>query len=289
MARNDAAASPAPSAWLIVVLAMLNAVAPPFSIDMYLSAFPPEMAADFGTSAPMIQLTLTTFLIGLASGQLVIGSLSDRYGRRRPLIIGTSACLAVSVLCALAPSIELLIVLRFAQGFCGAAGVVIARAVIADRTSGSGAARLFAVMMLISVLAPITAPVLGGVVVTGLGWRAVFAVLAAMNMLMLLGVLLAVGESLPEHRRRPGGLKALGASTRSVLANRHYIGYTLCMAFTAAAMFAYIAASPFVLQNILGFSPTMYSLIYGACALAVGGAAVSSPPASCGASRRAGC
>lgn len=265
MTRNAVATSL--SGWVILVLALLNAVTP-FAIDMYLSAFP-EMAEEFGTSASSIQLTLTTFLIGLAVGQLVIGTLSDRYGRRRPLIIGTVACVAVSVLCALAPSIELLIVLRFAQGFCGAAGVVISRAVIADSARGARAARLFAVMMLISVLAPITAPILGGVIVTGLGWRAVFGALAVLNVLTLLGVLFGVKETLAEDRRRPGGLKALGVSARSVLGNRHYLGYTLCMAFTGAAMFAYIAASPFVLQNILGFSPAKYSLTFGSCAVAV--------------------
>jgi DHA1 family bicyclomycin/chloramphenicol resistance-like MFS transporter len=253
---------------VILVLALLNAVTP-FSIDMYLSAFP-AMADEFGTSASNIQLTLTTFLVGLAVGQLVIGTLSDRFGRRRPLIIGTLACVAVSVVCALAPSIELLIVLRFAQGFCGAAGVVISRAVIADRARGARAARLFAVMMLIGVLAPITAPILGGVIVTGLGWRAVFAALAVLNVLTVLGVVFGVKETLPADRRRPGGLKALGTSARSVLGNRHYLGYTLVMAFTAAAMFAYIAASPFVLQNVLGFTPATYSLTFGGCALAVG-------------------
>jgi DHA1 family bicyclomycin/chloramphenicol resistance-like MFS transporter len=262
------------SGWVILVLALLNAVTP-FSIDMYLSAFP-EMAQEFGTSASNIQLTLTTFLVGLAVGQLVIGTLSDRFGRRRPLIIGTLACVAVSAFCALAPSIELLIVLRFAQGFCGAAGVVISRAVIADRARGSRAARLFAVMMLIGVLAPITAPILGGVIVTGLGWRAVFAALAILNIVTLLGVLFGVKETLPEHHRRPGGLKALGTSARSVLGNRHYLGYTLVMAFTAAAMFAYIAASPFVLQNVLGFSPATYSLTFGSCALAVAAGSLTS-------------
>ncbi|WP_197378530.1 multidrug effflux MFS transporter [Mycolicibacterium mengxianglii] len=265
--RRGTAANPL-SGWVIMVLALLNAVTP-FSIDMYLSAFP-EMAEEFGTSASNIQLTLTTFLIGLAVGQLVIGTLSDRYGRRRPLIIGTIACVAVSVACALAPSIELLTVLRFAQGFCGAAGVVIARAVIADHSRGARAARLFAVMMLISVLAPITAPIIGGALVTGLGWRAVFAALAMLNVLTLLGVVFGVKESLPADRRRPGGLKALGTSAISVLGNRYYLGYTLCMAFTAGAMFGYISASPFVLQNILGFSPAGYSLTFGSCAFGVG-------------------
>ncbi|BCI56010.1 Bcr/CflA family drug resistance efflux transporter [Mycolicibacterium litorale] len=272
MSQKVAAVASAPSAVLIAVLALLNAVTP-FSIDMYLSAFP-EMATDFGTSPSTIQLSLTTFLIGLAVGQLIIGTLSDRYGRRRPLIIGTVACVAVSVACALAPSIVLLIALRFAQGFCGAAGVVIARAVIADRSRGARAARLFAVMMLIGVLAPITAPILGGVIVTGLGWRAVFFALAVLNLLTLLGVVLAVKESLPEQHRRPGGLTALLTSARSVLGNRYYLGYTLVMAFTAAAMFGYIAASPFVVQNILGFSPAAYSVTFGSCALAIGAGSV---------------
>lgn len=255
------------SRWVIGVLALLNAVTP-FSIDMYLSAFP-AMAAQFGTSPSRIQLTLTTFLVGLAVGQLVIGTLSDRYGRRRPLIIGTVACAAVSLSCAAAPSIAVLMALRFAQGFCGAAGVVIARAVIADHSRGARAARLFAVMMVIGVLAPVTAPALGGVIVTGLGWRAVFVALATLNVLTLLGVVLGVSESLPEDRRRPGGLKALGISARSVLGNRYYLGYTLVMAFAAAAIFGYVAASPFVLQDILGFSPGTYSMVFGSCALAV--------------------
>lgn len=255
------------SGWVIGVLALLNAVTP-FSIDMYLSAFP-TMATEFGTSPSHIQLTLTTFLVGLAVGQLIIGTLSDQYGRRRPLIIGTVACSVVSLACAAAPSIAVLMMLRFAQGFCGAAGVVIARAVIADHARGARAARLFAVMMVIGVLAPITAPVLGGVIVTGLGWRAVFIALATLNMLTLLGVVLGIKESLPEDRRRPAGLTALGRSARSVLGNRHYLGYALVMAFAAAALFGYVAASPFVVQDILGFSPRAYSMVFGSCALAV--------------------
>ncbi len=265
---SSAKESSAPSMALIAVLALLNAVTP-FAIDMYLSAFP-RMATDLDTPATSIQLTLTTFLVGLAVGQLLIGSLSDRYGRRKPLLIGTAACLVASILCAFAPTIEILIVLRFIQGVGGAAGVVIARAVIADRAHGSQAARLFAVMMLIGVLAPLTAPMIGGAIVTYLGWRAVFGALALLCLLMLLGVLFAVEESLPVELRRPGGLKALASSTRSVLTNRYYIGYTLVMAFTAAAMFGYISASPFVLQNIMGLSPGHYSLTFGACSLTVG-------------------
>ena len=165
------------------------------------------MAQDFNASTSSIQLSLTAFLIGLASGQLIIGQLSDRFGRRTPLIVGSAICFGASVLCVLAPSIQILIGLRFVQGFAGAAGVVIARAVIADRARGRAAVQLFSTMNFTSALAPIAAPVLGGVIVTGLGWRAVFVALAVMNLCTLLGVVLFVNESLPEQRRRPSGLK----------------------------------------------------------------------------------
>jgi MFS transporter, DHA1 family, multidrug resistance protein len=255
-----------PSA-LIAVLVALNAVAP-FSIDMYLSAFP-AMAQDFNASTSSIQLSLTAFLIGLASGQLIIGQLADRFGRRTPLIVGSAICFGASVLCVLAPSIQILIGLRFVQGFAGAAGVVIARAVIADRARGRAAVQLFSTMTFTSALAPIAAPVLGGVIVTGLGWRAVFVALAVMNLGTLLGVVLFVDESLPEQRRRPSGLKALAASIRSVLTNRHYLGYATSSALITAAMFAYVSASPFVLQDIVGLSPTAFSYTFAACSLAV--------------------
>lgn len=250
---------------LIAVLALLSAVTP-LSIDMYLSAFP-EMAAEFGTSASMIQLTLTALLIGLAVGQLVIGPLSDRYGRRIPLLVGSLVCLVASLLCIVSPTAPVLIALRFAQGFGGAAGVVISRAIVADRATGAAAARLFGVLMVIGALAPVIAPVLGGFIVADLGWRAVFAALAVLNALMLLGVVFFTPESLPRDRRRPGGFAALRSSARSVLSNRRYLGYTLALAFVFTALFSYISASPFVLQNIVGLSPRVYSLTFGGCAV----------------------
>jgi len=256
-----------PSKMLIAVLVLLNAVAP-FSIDMYLAAFP-QLELDFSASASMIQLTLTAFLVGMASGQLLIGNLSDRYGRRRPLIMGSALCLVTSMMCIVSMSIEVLICLRFVQGFAGAAGIVIARAMITDRTRGAASARLFGMMIGIGVLVPVAAPMLGGIIVATFGWRAVFAVLAVMNLSMLLGVVFFADESLPEGRRRPGGLKSLAASARAVLGNRHYIGYALTIAFTTSAMFGYISASPFVLQSIIGLSPAGYSAVIGACSLAV--------------------
>lgn len=245
---------------MIAVLALLSALGP-LAIDMYLPAFP-EMAADLGTSASSIQLTLTAVLFGLAFGQLVIGPLSDRTGRRTPLLVGTLACLAASVLCALAPSVGLLIVARFLQGFTGAAGVVVARAVIADRTTGSQAARLFAIMMAISSLAPVLAPLLGGGILTFADWRAVFWFLAAVNALMFTGVLAFIPESLPPERRRDGGFTELARTMGSVLRNRVYLGYALTMGFTSMVLFGYISASPFLVQDIMGFSAGAYALTF---------------------------
>ncbi|TDY06741.1 multidrug effflux MFS transporter [Mycolicibacterium litorale] len=252
---------------MIATLAALTAVAP-FSIDMYLSAFP-AMARDLHTSPSSIQLTMTAFLIGLASGQLVIGPLSDRCGRRPPLIAGSAICLGVSTLCSVAPIVEILIGLRFVQGFASAAGVVIARAIIADRSHGRVALKVFSNMTLMTVLAPIAAPILGGAVVTAFGWRAVFAVLAVLNLSTLLGVVLFVGESLPRALRRPDGLKALAAGSYLVLINRRYLGYTAASAFISAAMFGFVSASPFVLQDIVGLSTAAYSSAFAACSLAV--------------------
>ena len=260
------------TAVLITVLAALNAVAP-FSIDMYLSAFP-AMARDLDASTSSVQLTMTGFLIGLASGQLVIGQLSDRYGRRRPLLLGTTVCLGTSALCAVAPTVEFLIGLRVLQGFGGAAGVVLARAVVADSVRGSSAVRMFSTMNIAAVLAPVAAPVLGGAIVTGYGWRAVFVALAILNLLTLLGVALFIDESLPQQLRRPGGLKALAVSIFSVLGNRGFAGYVIASAFTAAAMFGYVAASAFVLQDIVGLSPTTYSYAFASFSLALAAGAV---------------
>ncbi|MGE2834379.1 multidrug effflux MFS transporter [Mycobacterium sp. SMC-4] len=256
-----------PSVPLVLVLALLTAVTP-FAVDMYMSAFP-QMAAEFDTTASVVQLTLTTFLAGLAVGQLVIGQLSDRLGRRRPLLAGIVVCLLASVACAMAPSIEILVGLRFVQGFAGAAGVVIARAIITDRAEGTRAVQLYAVMMVIGVLAPIVAPVAGGLVVAEFGWRAVFYVLSGLNLLMFVGAYLLAAESLPEADRRPAGLRAFADSAGSVLGNRRFLGYALALGAASAAMFAYISASPFVLQNIVGLSPRTYALTFGACALAV--------------------
>lgn len=265
MPTSDNKTLRSPSVSLILVLALLTMVSP-LATDMYLPAFP-QMAVDLGTTATGIQLTLTAFLIGLALGQLVIGPLSDGIGRRRPLLAGTLICLIASIVCALAPSVELMIVARFIQGFSGAAGVVLARAVISDTTQGAVAAKLMSLMMIIGGIAPVLAPVAGGAIVLTMGWRGVFWVITIMVALMLLGTIFFVKETLPTERHQAGGVRALIRNGRFVLRNRPYLGYTFTFVFSFGAMFAYISASPFVLQNILGLSTLTYSIVFGVNAL----------------------
>lgn len=262
--RSERSAAALPLSW-VGVLALLTAVAP-LATDMYLPALP-TMAADFGTTASAIQLTLTTFMIGLALGQLVIGPLSDRFGRRPLMLFGTIACVMASAACALAPTIELLTAFRFLQGFSGAAGVVLSRAVISDRARGAAAAKVFSLMMIINGAAPVVAPLLGGTLTGTIGWRGVFWVLTGLAVAMFIGVVVWLAETHPPERRITGGLAASMREARSVLGNRRFIGYTLAFAFSFAVLFSYIAASPFVLQNALRLSPMAFSIAFASNAV----------------------
>ena len=261
------AASPAHSRWLLPALALLSAVAP-LATDMYLPSLP-QMASELGSTAAGVQLTLTAFLAGLGCGQFVIGPLSDALGRRRPLLAGTALCLLASVLCALSDRLELLVAARFLQGFAGAAGVVLARAIIADISTGAEIARRMSLMMVIGGVAPVLAPTLGGLVAEQAGWRAVLWVLVGLVALMCLSVVVVVRETLPPASRRRGGLRVLLANGRQVLQRRRYIGYGLTVVAAFGSLFAYIAASPFVLQNVVGLSPTVYAVVFGANAAAL--------------------
>lgn len=252
---------------LTAVLALLTAVAP-LALDMYLPAFP-EMAKDLDTTASGVQLTLTACLIGLGLGQLFIGPLSDSTGRRRPLLIGSFVCLIAGIACALAPNAGVLAVARFVQGLSGAAGVVLARAVISDTARGAAAAKLLGVLMIINVIAPVIAPLSGGAIIATTGWRAVFWIQAALALIMFLGVLVFVTESLPESARARGGIKSTIHAAGEVLSNRNYLGYLLTFCFAFAALFAYISASPFVMQNVMGLSTGAYTLLFGLNALVI--------------------
>jgi DHA1 family bicyclomycin/chloramphenicol resistance-like MFS transporter len=252
---------------LILIVGGLSAVAP-LSIDMYLPALP-ALSHDLGGTASLVQLTLTAFLLGLAAGQLVAGPLSDAFGRRRPLLVGLLAYTVASLLCALAPSVSLLIFLRLIQGSTGAAGIVIARAIVRDHYTGSAAARFFALTMLVNGLAPILAPLIGGQLLRITSWRGVFVVLATLGLAMLAASAAGLAESLPEERRRTGGIFSTLATFVQLATDRVFAGYALTSGLAFAAMFAYISGSPFVLENMYGISPQLFGLFFGINALGI--------------------
>jgi MFS transporter, DHA1 family, multidrug resistance protein len=253
----------------IVVLGMLSTFGP-ISLDLYLPALP-QLAEDLNANPSGAQLTITACLLGLATGQLVAGPLSDRFGRRRPLIIGLIIYIIASLTCALAPTIEALLLLRLLQGLAGAAGLVIARAVARDLYSGNELLIFFSRLILISGLAPVIAPVLGGQLNRVMDWRGMFGVLACFGFVLLLAGVFGVPETLPPDRRRSGGLSETLHGFRELLTDRLFVGSALSSGLAGASMFAYIAGATFVLQQIYGLSPQGFSLVFGVNSLGIMG------------------
>ena len=253
---------------LLVTLALLSAVAP-FATDLYLPAFP-AMVSDLGTSATAVQLTLTAFLLGLAVGQLAFGPMSDRYGRVRPLIAGATMCVLASIATVFAPTIEVLVGARFLQGFAGAAGMVIGRAIIADLATGKAAARALSLMMIVGGVAPVIAPLAGGFLVGPIGWRGALAVILALSTLMLVAVLAIIRETHTEHRRAElrASRTTLGLPLHD-LTSRAFIGHAVAFCCAFATMMAYISASPFIYQTMMGLSAGQYGAMFGVNALAL--------------------
>ncbi|MCC3775438.1 multidrug effflux MFS transporter [Streptomyces sp. UNOB3_S3] len=244
-----------------LVLGGLTAL-PPLSMDMYLPALP-EVTSALSSPAATVQLTLTACLMGMALGQLVVGPMSDRWGRRRPLLVGMVVYVLATAACAVASTVELLIGCRLAQGLAGAAGIVIARAVVRDLYDGVAMARFFSTLMLISGVAPVVAPLIGGQILQLTDWRGVFVVLTVIGVLLTLVVWRRLDETLPPARRQGGGLGQALGTMRGLLADRVFTGYMLSGGFAFAALFAYISASPFVVQDIYGASPQTFSLLFG--------------------------
>ncbi len=249
---------------LLITLAIQNAV-PPFATDMYSPAFP-QVAAELDVSASSVGLTLTVFFVGMALGQVVGGAISDQRGRRTPMIVGGLVCSAGAVVCALAPSITLLMAGRLLQGLGGGAASVVGRAVLVDIVQGRRLASLMSVLMAVGALAPMIAPVAGGAVLAVGTWRTVFWCLVGFGLVMTVTAWLLVPESLPPERRQAGGLRRFAAGTRELVANRSYMGYMLTSAFSGFAMFAYISSSSFVLQEIKGLSAMTFAVFFAATA-----------------------
>ena len=252
-------------AQVVLILGALSAFGP-LSIDMYLPGLP-ELGRGLDAPAWAVQLTLTACLAGLALGQIVAGPLSDRFGRRGPLLVGVAAYAVASLLCAVAPSIAVLVVLRLVQGLAGAAGIVIARAIVRDMHSGVAAARFFSLLMLVNGLAPILAPVIGGQVLTVTSWRGVFLVLTAIGALLFLATATGLRETLPAGKRHPGGIAETLRTFGRLLTDRGFLGHALACGLSFGAMFAYISGSPFVIQDIYGASPQLFSVMFAGNAL----------------------
>ncbi|MGI5395199.1 multidrug effflux MFS transporter [Streptomyces sp. CA-251251] len=248
--------------WLVtLVLGGLTAT-PPLAMDMYLPALP-EVTRALSAPAATVQLTLTACLAGMALGQLVVGPMSDRWGRRRPLLSGLAVYVVATALCAVAPTVELLVAFRLAQGLAGAAAIVIARAVVRDLYDGVAMARFFSTLMLISGVAPVVAPLIGGQILRVTDWRGVFVVLTVVGVALGAVVWARLPETLPPAQRHAGGVRDTLRAMRGLLADRAFTGYMLAGGFAFASLFAYIAASPFVIQEIYGASPQTFSLLFG--------------------------
>ncbi|MFD7666481.1 multidrug effflux MFS transporter [Streptomyces sp. NPDC059788] len=245
---------------LIIVLGGLSAVSP-FAIDMYAPGFP-EIVTAFGTSKSAVQISLTACLIGLAVGQLLLGPISDAMGRRRLLLAGSGMFAVFSLVCAVAPSIAVFDVARLLQGIAGSAGIVLGRAVVSDRFTGTHAARQLTTLSVIGSTAPVLAPVIGGLILGVGSWRLVFVALAATGLLLMIAIRAWVPESLPVERRRTGGLRTVFAAMGGLLRRRELVGYLLAMGCGLGALFAYITGSPFVFEGGYGLSPTAYSLVF---------------------------
>ena len=255
--------------FLVLLLGVLSAFGP-FVVDLYLPSLP-QLASFFETSASMTQLTLTTAMIGLAVGQLLLGPLSDKFGRKIPLIISLVIYIISTVLIVYAPNIEAMIVLRVIQGLSSAGSVVISRAIATDLYRGREMTRFFGLLMTINGIAPIISPILGSLLLEYISWKGVFVFLALIGVVVLF-FCFRLKESLSVENRLQGSIFATFSTFGVIIKNRLFMSYVGIESFLLGAMFAYIAASPFILQSFYGLSAFIFSLCFGAngAALVIG-------------------
>ena len=246
---------------LLPALLLLLTAFGPISMDLYLPALP-ALTAELAAATSMAQLTVTACLIGLAAGQLLAGPLSDRFGRRGVLLLGIVGYIATSALSAAAPTIEALIVARFAQGLAGGFGIVIAQAAGRDIYSGGALIRFYGRLTVVGGFAAIVGPLLGGVLSTVTDWRGLFLFLAAIGAGILIVTLVAFRETLPADRRTRGGFGATVRDYRTLIGDRTFLGAVLNQGFLYAALFGYLAGATFVLQDIYGLSPQGYAAAF---------------------------
>ena len=248
------------SLFTVVFLGLLTAITP-LGTDLYLPALP-IMPHELNTNASLIQMTIGIMTFGIAIGQLIGGPLSDSFGRKKPLIIGNILCVIASILCAIAPNIEILLVARFLQGLTGSIGVVIAKAISRDFASGKELMRLMSLLMLVNGLAPVIAPLIGGQLLLFSTWRFIFIVLAVFSAVLLMGSFIFT-ESLPSEKRISGGIATAFKNYGALLKDNSFLGQTLVQLFAFGGFFAYISGSSFVYQNIFNLSAQEFSYMFG--------------------------
>ncbi|WP_424813890.1 Bcr/CflA family multidrug efflux MFS transporter [Roseococcus sp. YIM B11640] len=247
---------------LAVLLGLLSAFAP-LSIDMYLSSLP-TIGRDLGVGIEGAQLTLAAYFFGLGTGQLVHGPLADRLGRRPPLFVGLVVYTIASALCAMATSIEALVLLRLVQALAGCAGMVIARAVVRDVAHEIDPVKMMSRLMLIMGVAPILAPLMGGYLAAVAGWRAIFWFLALVGATAFTLCLIFLPETLVEERRKKASVAAVLRSYLQLILDRRFMAAAFASGLAMGGMFAYIAGSPFVFISIYGVAPESYGWFFGA-------------------------
>ena len=240
----------------------------PFTIDTYLPSFP-TIVKEFHTTASLVQISLTSCLLGLGLGQLVIGPLSDVKGRRNPLLFFLGLYLLASLTCSFAPNIYFLILARLVQGFAAAGGLVISRAVVRDLYSGKELTKFFSLMVLVGNLGPIVAPIAGGAILAFTDWNGVFVALACIGLVLILTASLKLKESLPVEKRVPSNLPHVLGNFGTLFKDREFMGYAFTQGFITAGIFAYVSGISFVYQNIYGVTPQQFSLLFGVNGLAL--------------------
>lgn len=245
--------------WVIMLGAL--ACLPALTVDMYLPALP-QIAADLGASDTLAQLTISCMLVGGALGQLVIGPLTDRFGRRLPLMIGLGMHVLVSLACAVVDDMYLLIGLRLVQGFFNSAASVAAMATVRDRFVGAEAARILSRLMLVIGVAPMLAPSFGSLVLEGFSWRWIFVVLAVIGAALAVVVLLVMPETNPVKHRTTGGAFSVLRGYRTLLRDRHFMALALIPGLAMGALLSYVVSSPFVFQEGYGLTHGQFSLLF---------------------------
>ncbi|WP_420040262.1 multidrug effflux MFS transporter [Gordonia sp. MP11Mi] len=257
MTATDRKAGP-----VLATLLLLLTVFGPISMDLYLPVLP-ALTSELGASTSAAQFTLTACLIGLAVGQMIAGPLSDRFGRKIPLVVGLVAYIVASVLCAVSPSIETLVVARLVQGLAGSVGIVIAQAGGRDVYSGSALIRFYGKVTVLGGLAAIIGPFLGGQLARFTDWRGTFCFLALLGAIIMVATLVIYRETLPAELRTTGGITQSGRDFRKLFSDRLFVGAVLVCGLTHAALFAYLSGATYILQDGYGLSPQGYAMAFG--------------------------